>query len=531
MSNHNNKAASGNNPQKDYKGRTIYILYVPGGAMLGIIPAVILSRLEELTETPSALMFQVMNGVSTGSLIIGGLNIRSDTDQTKPRYIASNITELFCYWGEKFFPHIPGRIQKFVTASVLSYMQDAIDPAIADKMLINEIREKIKLLSECHQTKPAIIQDLIELRQLATTKYLSRRRQKQAARLCENLINNKELNSAKNKELQDINKFILARRKSGFLRTQFNKAINLGITSLKNQWAKNYMHDPKILENMLKDHLGDKRMSDALTSLYISSYNLQTRRMETFYSRKKDLFDISPGAESETSENNEKIWDAIMASAANPFAFPPHTLESGKVCSDKAIIHNPLPCVEDVLHHVPEGVNVKLIYVGTGRSEFDFEHQRYIDFGILGLLMSGQELSDLERYSSTAAKDVISKKLGRHNFVEFNPVLTPSRYDELERMPSADSLDASPENIAKILQVSKDYLKNEEVDKNLKALALEMITNLHGLGRVSDAKLARVRERCGGDSPANDNLTPNVKRREKGISGFINRIIKRPMFK
>jgi patatin-like phospholipase/acyl hydrolase len=530
MSNHKNIAAS-KNPEKDYKGRTVYILYIPGGAMLGIIPAVMLSRLEELAETPSPLLFQVMNGVSTGSLIVGGMNIRSDMDHTKPRYIASNITELFCYWGNKFFPFIPGRMQKFVTASVLNYLQENIDPSVRDKLLIQDIREKVKDLSACHNTKPAIIQELIELRKLASTKYLNKRMQKKAARLCEKLIANKDLDSAKHKELEHINRLILARHTKGFMATKFNQAANVAITSLKNHWAKNYMHDPKTLENMLKDHLGDKRMSDALTSLYISSYNLQTRRMETFYARKKDFFNLSPDAECETSEHNEKIWDAIMASAANPFAFPPHTLESGKVCSDKAIIHNPMPCVEDVVQNVPKGVNVKLIYMGTGRSEFDYEQEKYVGFGVPGLLMSGQELSDLERYSTTAAKDMIKKKIGDENFKEFNPILTPSRYEEMQRLPSGNPLDASSENIAKILNAAKDYIQKEEVDKELKALALEMVTNLHALGRVSDAKLERVRKRCGDNSPANDNLTPKIKGKEKGISGFINRVIKRPIFK
>ena len=101
MSDNKNVAANKSSKKKNYKGRTVYILYVPGGAMFGIIPAVMLSRLEELAETPSPLLFQVMSGVSTGSLIVGGLNVRSDMDQTKPRYIASNITELFCYWGNK----------------------------------------------------------------------------------------------------------------------------------------------------------------------------------------------------------------------------------------------------------------------------------------------------------------------------------------------------------------------------------------------------------------------------------------------
>lgn len=48
-----------------------YILQIDGGGIRGIIPAIVLSRIEEITESPSAKLFDLITGSSTGT-IIGG---------------------------------------------------------------------------------------------------------------------------------------------------------------------------------------------------------------------------------------------------------------------------------------------------------------------------------------------------------------------------------------------------------------------------------------------------------------------------
>lgn len=514
--------------QKDYKGRTVYILYVPGGAMHGIVPSVILSRLEELSGTPTGRLFQVMSGVSTGSIIVAGAAIRSDTDPERPRYLASNITELFCYWGGKFFPEIKNRMSKYATASIFNYIQDATDPSQIDKLIIQDMREKTQELITAHNKQPSIVHQLIELRRLSCEKYFSKGRRRRAAKACEKLINNPDINQDMRDRLERINTMILTRQTSGFISTQFNRAVNGAMNATKSLWAKDYMYDPTILEKMLKHHLGENRMSDSLKSLYISSFDLEKRQMVTFFNRKADLFSNAPDTPSITSEHNEKLWDAVMASAANPICYPPHTLESGKVCSDKAIIHSPLACLEDIMKHVPDGVNVKMIYVGTGKFKYDHEEERYVNYGVLGNLMNGQEMDDLARYTISAAKQIITEKIGAENFVELHPHLLPSRYDELERMPNRNPLDASPENVQRLLMVARDYIQQEDVDKELKKLAFEMSENLHKLGQMSDQKFEDVKRRCGLTikPSANDNKpTPedsDITRRIGGLMQSMN---------
>lgn len=486
--------------QKKYKGRTIYILYVPGGAVQGIIPGVILSRLEELTETPASNLFQVLNGVSTGSLIAGGIAVRADTDPTKPRYLASNITELFCYWSGKFFPHIPHRFSKYLTATLFNYIRDATNPAVSDKILITALREKIKDISAQHKDKPAIVQELIDIRRTASAVYFGKRMQRRAARACEALIEHPDLSADTKQTLQEVNTLILSRRTTGMLSAQFNKVVNCGMNTTKRLWAKNYMYDPSVLENMLRDHIGESRMGDSLKSLYISTYDLKTRRMITFFNRRADFFSDDPHIPSETCGSNAKIWDAIMASTANPFAYPPHETEDGRLCSDKAILHTPLPCLEDVLRHKPEGTQVKLIYAGTGKQRYVPEHDTYEDFNVIRSLVEGRELDDLYRYNSTSARDIIREKIGPDNFIELNPYINATELDDLNNIPSPpNSMDASPENVQKILKLARDYIQQEDVDRQLKALAVEMAENLYHVGQMKEDKLQRIRRRCGED--------------------------------
>ncbi len=58
--------------------KTAYILSIPGGALMGIIPAVILARIAELAESETTELFHAFDGASTGQIILTGLNIPAD---------------------------------------------------------------------------------------------------------------------------------------------------------------------------------------------------------------------------------------------------------------------------------------------------------------------------------------------------------------------------------------------------------------------------------------------------------------------
>jgi len=91
-------------------GDTVCLLSVDGGGICGLIPALILQRLEEkLTRKlakPIALTqaFEWMAGTSTGGLIALGLNIPSQGDPKLPKYPASQLVKLYKDYGKDIFP-------------------------------------------------------------------------------------------------------------------------------------------------------------------------------------------------------------------------------------------------------------------------------------------------------------------------------------------------------------------------------------------------------------------------------------------
>ena len=115
------------------KQKTVFILYIPGGGVLGLLPAMLLAKLESLTETPTEELFQVLEGVSTGSIIVGAM--------AKEGVDAKMGTELFVQESPRFFPDIPGRLGKmsFRNGINLGKYLFRLDPSKMDSLKIKEI--------------------------------------------------------------------------------------------------------------------------------------------------------------------------------------------------------------------------------------------------------------------------------------------------------------------------------------------------------------------------------------------------------
>ncbi|BAZ08645.1 patatin [Calothrix sp. NIES-4071] len=80
---------------------TIKILSIDGGGIRGIIPAIILSTIEEKTGKPIAELFDVIAGTSTGGLLALGLT-KPLPDGT-PQYSAKKFIELYEQEGKNIF--------------------------------------------------------------------------------------------------------------------------------------------------------------------------------------------------------------------------------------------------------------------------------------------------------------------------------------------------------------------------------------------------------------------------------------------
>jgi len=79
------------------------ILSIDGGGIRGLIPAVVLDRIEQRTGRPIAELFDVIAGTSTGGILALGLTCAGEDGQ--PRYNAAQLAELYINEGSTIFPH------------------------------------------------------------------------------------------------------------------------------------------------------------------------------------------------------------------------------------------------------------------------------------------------------------------------------------------------------------------------------------------------------------------------------------------
>src|SRR5579871_2473364 len=87
--------------------QTVRILSIDGGGIRGIIPAVILTRLEQLTGQPIARLFDLVAGTSTGGILTLGLTIPKTPGG--PLYSAQDFVDMFEREGHRIFSRSPFR--------------------------------------------------------------------------------------------------------------------------------------------------------------------------------------------------------------------------------------------------------------------------------------------------------------------------------------------------------------------------------------------------------------------------------------
>ena len=81
------------------------ILSIDGGGIRGIIPALVLSKIEERTEKPIADCFNLIAGTSTGGILALGLSKKGKNGT--PEYSANELIEIYETRGEEIFPRSP----------------------------------------------------------------------------------------------------------------------------------------------------------------------------------------------------------------------------------------------------------------------------------------------------------------------------------------------------------------------------------------------------------------------------------------
>lgn len=91
--------------------KTFVILFNYGGGMRGLIPAHLMSRIEETTGLAMADMVDVFAGPSTGAILGAALNVPGEDTPSRPKYKARHMVRFYEREGERIFP--PDRFRDF----------------------------------------------------------------------------------------------------------------------------------------------------------------------------------------------------------------------------------------------------------------------------------------------------------------------------------------------------------------------------------------------------------------------------------
>jgi predicted acylesterase/phospholipase RssA len=143
-------------------GKLIKILSIDGGGIRGVIPAMVLQRMEEKLNKPIAHVFDYIAGTSTGGVISLLLAKPQVGSETEPMYSAKDIVELYADHGRDMFRRSRGyQVQtlngwlrnKYPEQSVNATLQSYLDRG--ERHTMNDALTKVFLTSydierRCH---------------------------------------------------------------------------------------------------------------------------------------------------------------------------------------------------------------------------------------------------------------------------------------------------------------------------------------------------------------------------------------------
>lgn len=89
----------------------IVTIFNYGGGLRGMIPAQIMSHIEQDTGLRMADMVDVFSGPSTGAILNGALTLRNPDNTARPKYRARHLVRFYEREGERIFP--PDRFREF----------------------------------------------------------------------------------------------------------------------------------------------------------------------------------------------------------------------------------------------------------------------------------------------------------------------------------------------------------------------------------------------------------------------------------
>jgi hypothetical protein len=378
--------------------------------------------------------------------------------------------------------------------NVASFVFSGTDPLKQHRYKLSEIiRTSNQLMRSLDES---YFQDFDNLKKFSKQEIISEGSKNSAAKICKRLLADQSISAESRELIKTMDIYIDQIIPTSTLSSFFYKAARKPVDMVIKHWAGDHYFSSETPREIFKTRFGKSRLSDSPKSIYIAAYNQEDAEFTHFYHRKDDLFANASDSPGETSEGNEFIWDSTMASISSPFAFVPHKTLTGKIFTDQAIIHSPIASICDLYRRKETGTDIKLIYFGVGRYDESFVMQEHKKLGVIGRVLSGGMMSDLENYTTTLANQALGNLIGPSNISVFNPRLTTQEIKALNLEPSRDTLDATPENTEKLEQIADSYIEIPRVKARLHNLAIDLCENLYNLGQLDKEQLDIVKQRC-----------------------------------
>ena len=212
------------------------------------------------------------------------------------------------------------------------------------------------------------------------------------------------------------------------------------------------------LNDILRRYLGEARLSEALTPLLITAYELETRTPHFFKSWRA----------AEAAERDVALWEAARATAAAPSYFEPALVRPAGAAAPLSLVDggvfaiNPAMCAYAEAARLAPGQPVTLVSLGSGRLTRPIRHRQAARWGRIEWLRP--------------VIDIVFDGVADTVDYQLEQVLGPDRYHRFQVTLdlASDALDdARPRNLALLQEQAAELVSrdSERLDRVVELLA------------------------------------------------------------